>query len=120
VKVDFILKEGEGLLTNCQFEKAKVYSQWCREVCRYFVSGDYDNKTVECSHPGRISSESVDPLITPQEAADILTVKVKTLQQWATRGKFPKPISMAYGTKRYRKSTVFNWLAEKEKESNEQ
>lgn len=52
-----------------------------------------------------------DPLVTPDELAGELKIKVNTLYSWRTRGQGPAGF-MVGGALRWRRSEIARWLAE--------
>lgn len=41
-------KSGFRLLTDCTFRYCKIGSATCEKDCRFFISHNYEMKTVEC------------------------------------------------------------------------
>jgi hypothetical protein len=54
----------------------------------------------------------VDGLLTPQELAQYLKVKVRTLDNWACQHKGP-PFIQVEGVRRYEMDEVRNWVEER-------
>jgi excisionase family DNA binding protein len=54
---------------------------------------------------------STDPIHTPQEAAEYVRLKERTLADWRYRGCGPRYIRISGRTVRYRQSDLDAWLA---------
>jgi predicted DNA-binding transcriptional regulator AlpA len=52
----------------------------------------------------------VDPLLTRQEAADLLKLKCSTLEVWAVKGRGPSFLKIGARAVRYRLSEVQRWV----------
>jgi excisionase family DNA binding protein len=61
------------------------------------------------SVPGEVTVQVKDPLLTSRELADYLSVPLKTVYVWASRGGGPDRIKVGRWT-RYRLSAVDEWL----------
>ncbi|AYB70121.1 helix-turn-helix DNA binding protein [Microbacterium phage OneinaGillian] len=55
-----------------------------------------------------------DPLLTPKETADLLSIPLSTLRYWRSENKGPAPTKLGYRTVRYRRSTVLKYAASRE------
>jgi DNA-binding transcriptional MerR regulator len=53
-----------------------------------------------------------DPLLTQRQAAEYLTVSIRTLQRWRVEGIGPESFTLPNGYRRYRRSELDRWLAE--------
>lgn len=61
-----------------------------------------------------------DPLLKEDQAAELLTVSVKTVQHWRTTGAGPRYIKLGTGLRapvRYRKSALLKFLADCDRSS---
>ena len=52
----------------------------------------------------------MDPLLTPEDLAELVHKPVGTLRQWRHRGRGPKSVRLEGGHVRYRASDVRAWL----------
>jgi excisionase family DNA binding protein len=57
-----------------------------------------------------VPTAKVEKLLTPEEVADLLQVKVETLHQWRWQGKGPRAVKSGRRFLRYRPSDVNAWL----------
>lgn len=68
-----------------------------------------------------VSSDSnQDPMYREDQAAELLTVRVKTLQAWRSSGTGPRYIKLGSGLRspvRYRRSELMRFLADGERRS---
>jgi predicted DNA-binding transcriptional regulator AlpA len=58
-----------------------------------------------------------DELLTPPEAAEVLRVVVRTLDDWRYRGVGPRYVKLSHRAVRYRASDVYAWIAARERTS---
>lgn len=62
------------------------------------------------AHATILKSKSLDPLFTPQEAADYIGGTVKTLAVWRCTGRYAISYLKVGRSVRYRKSSLDAWL----------
>ena len=66
------------------------------------------------------SDSNQDPMYREDQAAELLTVRVKTLQAWRSSGTGPRYIKLGSGLRpppRYRRSELMRFLADGERSS---
>lgn len=61
-------------------------------------------------HPGVVTGLTPETLMTPQQAAQVLGLSVKTLATWRSTGRHALPFIRCGGRVRYRRSDVDAWL----------
>lgn len=61
-------------------------------------------------HPGDVDSLTPEALLTPEQAAQVLGLSVKTLATWRSTGRQALPFIRCGGRVRYRRSDVAAWL----------
>ncbi len=61
-------------------------------------------------HPGDVTGLTPETLMTPQQAAQVLGLSVKTLATWRSTGRHALPFIRCGGRVRYRHSDVAAWL----------
>ena len=58
-----------------------------------------------------------EPILTPEEAATLLRISIKTLYRWASTGKVP---SLKFGgALRFRRERLLEWAAKQERGGDE-
>ena len=60
-------------------------------------------------HPHRTTAQSAD-LMTPEHAAHALSVSIRTLAAWRSRGRHALPYVKVGRLVRYRESDIADWL----------
>lgn len=60
--------------------------------------------------PGDVPGLTPEALMTPQQAAQVLGLSVKTLATWRSTGRHALPFIRCGGRVRYRRSDVNAWL----------
>lgn len=61
-------------------------------------------------HPADVASLTPETLLTPEQAAQVLGLSVKTLATWRSTGRQALPFIRCGGRVRYRRSDVAAWL----------
>lgn len=60
------------------------------------------------------ADELGDPLWPIARVAALLSVDHKTIRRWVARGMFPVPMRLVGNARRWRRSTINAWIAERE------
>lgn len=61
----------------------------------------------------KVIKSTPEPLLTPDQAAEYLGVRVSMLQRWRMTGEGPKYVNLASKYKRYRKSDLDDYIDSK-------
>ena len=84
------------------------------ELANSFISGKIKNESTPKAWEVIKEEIEIDPLLTLKETAILLTITYPIFRKWISNEKFPKPIRLNE-SKRYRESTIHNWIKEQEK-----
>ncbi len=60
-------------------------------------------------------AEAIEPLMTAEEVAAYLRLKVSTVNQWSKEGKLP--VTKVGSLNRYRKADIDSWLSDLDQEA---
>ena len=52
----------------------------------------------------------IEPLLTPEAVAELLSVSPRTLEGWRQKGKGPPWHALTPGCVRYRRADIYAWL----------
>jgi hypothetical protein len=76
-----------------------------------------DNHQAANCPAGRPIPQDPEALLLPAEAAYVLGVSPRSLEAWRVRGGGPPYLKISPRAVRYRRSTLFDWAAERARQS---